>query len=130
MSDRRLASPKHESVRRFLRVVGPLTAVTGLVFLTVGVVSFFSAFGAFEPPRYFWCAFVGIPLLGVGLMLTKVGYLGDIYRYFAAETTPVATDAFNEMAEGAQPGMRTTARSITEGVVEGLKSKDPPERQP
>src|SRR4051812_38023240 len=116
MDDRRLQPVRHQAVRSVLRVVGPLTALAGLIFLIVGVASFFSSFGTFEPPHYFWCCFVGIPLLGVGLMLTKAGYIGDIYRYFAAETTPVATDAFNEMAEGMQPGMRTTARSITEGV--------------
>ena len=124
MSDRRLPSPQQDMIRGFLRVVGPLTALAGLVFLIVGVASFFSAFGSFEPPRYFWCCFVGIPLLGVGIALSKAGYIGAIYRYFAAETTPVATDAFNEMAEGSQPGLRTAARSITEGIEEGRKGRD------
>jgi hypothetical protein len=126
MSDRRLPSPEHQAVRNFLRIAGPMTALAGLIFLIVGMVSFFSSFGSFEPPRNFWCCFVGIPLLGVGLIMTKAGYIGSIFRYFAAETTPVATDAFNDMAEGAQPGMRTAARSITEGVVEGMKPRDPP----
>jgi hypothetical protein len=126
MDDRRLPSPQHDAIRRFLRIVGPLTALTGLTFVIIGVASFFSAFGTFEMPRYFWCCFVGVPLLGVGLIMTKFGYIGSIYRYFAAETAPVATDAFNEISEGAQPGMRTAARSITEGVVEGMKPKDAP----
>jgi len=126
MNDRRLPSPQHDAIRSFLRIAGPLTALTGMVFMIVGMVSFFSAFGTFEPPRNFWCMFVGMPLLAVGLMMAKFGYIGSIYRYFAAETTPVATDAFNEMAEGAQPGMRTAAKSITEGVVEGLKTGDQP----
>src|SRR6478735_4747043 len=116
MSDPRLHSPQHQAVRSFLRVVGPIIALAGLIFMIVGMVSFFSSFGSFEPPRNFWCCFVGIPLLGVGLVMTKAGYIGSIFRYFAAETTPVATDAFNDMAEGAQPGMHTAARSITEGV--------------
>jgi hypothetical protein len=126
MNDRQLPSPQHDSIRRFLRIVGPLTALTGLIFVIVGMVSFFSSFGTFEPPRNFWCAFVGIPLLGVGLIMTKFGYIGSIVRYFAAETTPVATDAFNEMAEGAQPGLRTAAKSVTEGIMEGQKPRSPP----
>jgi hypothetical protein len=129
MSDRQLQSARHQAVRRALRVVGPVMALAGLIFLIVGMTSFFSSFGSFAPPHYFWCCFVGIPLLGVGLMLTKAGYFGDIVRYFAAEATPVASDAFNEMAEGMQPGMRTAARSITAGVVEGLKPCDPPKAE-
>lgn len=125
MNDRRLPSPRHDGIRRFLRIVGPLTALTGLIFVIVGMVSFFSSFGNFEMPRNFWCVFVGVPLLGVGLVMTKFGYIGSIYRYFAAETTPVATDAFNEMAEGAQPGLRSAAKSVTEGIMEGQKPRNP-----
>jgi uncharacterized membrane protein len=124
MNDRRTPSPQHQAIRGFFRVAGPITALVGLFLIIVAMVSFFSSMGSFEPPRYFWCAFVGMPLLFVGIVMTKAGYLGAIYRYFAAEATPVATDAFNDMAEGAQPGLRAAARSITEGVEEGRKPRD------
>jgi hypothetical protein len=77
---KQIASPKHNAVRTFLRIGGPLMALIGLVFLTVGLVSFFSAFGGFQPPRLFWCAFVGLPLLFVGVVMSKFGYLGSLTR--------------------------------------------------
>ena len=49
MDDRRLPSPQHQAVRSFLRIAGPVTALVGLIFLIVGMVSFFSSFGSFEP---------------------------------------------------------------------------------
>ncbi|MGD0383318.1 MAG: hypothetical protein ABSA77_07360, partial [Thermoguttaceae bacterium] len=58
--------PQHSDIRDLLRVIGPLVAGVGLIFTIIGIGSFFSSFGSFEPPRYFWCAFIGLPLLAVG----------------------------------------------------------------
>jgi hypothetical protein len=124
MTERRLPSPHHSSVRSFLRIGGPLLAVVGLIFAVVGLVDFFSAFGGAGRPEKFWCLFIGLPLFAVGVGMTKFGYMGEILRYVAAETTPVATDAFNEAAEGMQPGIKNIARSITEGVAEGRRSQE------
>ena len=57
----------HAQRRAVLRVVGPAVAGIGLLFAVTGFASFFAAFGGAGPPRDFWCAFVGLPLLGVGL---------------------------------------------------------------
>jgi hypothetical protein len=93
--------------------------------MIVGFGSFFAAFGTFEPPRYFWCAFVGMPLLIVGLVMCKLGYLGAIYRYIAAETAPVATDTINAIGQGAQPGIKAVAKAVTEGIVEAQNEQPP-----
>jgi DNA polymerase I-like protein with 3'-5' exonuclease and polymerase domains len=39
----------------------------------------------------------------------------------------VSVETFNAMADGMQPGMRTVAKSVTEGIVEGMKSAGPEE---
>lgn len=116
-----------------LRLGGPLVILVGLTFMAIGLLSFFSAFGTFEPPRYFWCCFVGMPFLFVGLVMTMYGYAGAVFRYWASETAPVAKDTFNYLAEGTQPGVRTTSRAITEGIREGLAKphqEPPPEQTP
>jgi hypothetical protein len=125
MSEDKLQAPHHSTVRTVLRVGGPVIALVGLIFMIVGVGSFFASFGSFEGPRYFWCAFVGMPLLFVGVVMCKFGYMGAIFRYWAGETAPVAKDTFNYVAEGAQPGLRAIGKSITEGVVEGRKGGEP-----
>ena len=119
-----LQTPRHQQVRSVLRVVGPIVAVVGLVFMVVGAVSFFSAFGGGGSPRLFWCCFVGMPVLFVGIVICKFAYMGSLLRYMAAEMTPVATDAVNEMAEGTQGAVKTVARAAAEGVREGLR--EPP----
>ena len=129
MNENKLQSPHHSTARKILRVGGPVMALVGLILMIVGVGSLFASLFAssrsFEPPRYFWCAFAGMPLLFVGLVMCKFGYLGAILRYWAGETAPVAKDTFNYVAEEAQPGLRAIGKSITEGVVEGLKGQEP-----
>ena len=89
----------------------------------VGFGSFFASFGSFEPPRYFWCAFVGMPLLFVGTAMCMYGYLGAFYRYVAGESAPVAKDVVNYMGENIQPGVKAVAKAATEGIIEAQKDQ-------
>lgn len=116
MSDEERIDPHHLQRRMQLRVAGVAVATLGLLFTAVGVVSFFSAFGTFEPPRYFWCTFVGLPLLGVGLAICQVAFFGAFARFMAGEGAPVGKDTFNYMAQGTQEGVRTMARAVGEGL--------------
>jgi hypothetical protein len=125
MNENQLQSPQHNTIRTAMRIGGPIIAALGLIFTIVGFGSFFSSFGSFEPPGYFWCAFVGLPLVAVGLVMCKFGYLGTIYRYFAGEAAPVAKDAVNYMGEGIQPGVKAVAKAVTEGIIEAQKEQQP-----
>ena len=120
MKEPRNIDPRHELTRDLLRVAGPACAGLGLLFTAIGVISFFSAFGGNGPPRHFWCAFLGLPLLGFGGMLTQVGYLGSISRYFSGEVAPVQKDTFNYRAEGTSGGVRTLAESVGQGLAAGM----------
>ena len=52
----------HQSKKTFLQILGPLVLLIGGGFTVVGLNSFFSSFGTFGPPSYFWCAFIGLPM--------------------------------------------------------------------
>ena len=119
----KLQTAKHRAIRAFLRFAGPLVSAAGLIFLIIGMTSFFSAFGGSGSPRLFWCCFVGMPLLFVGGVICMFGFMGAIARYTAAEQVPEATDAINELAEGTQGAVKTVARAVAEGVKEGLADK-------
>lgn len=119
--------PRHGSVRRVLRMVGPITVGVGALLVVIGFGSFFSTFssfgeggpGAFGPPRYFWCAFVGIPLLAIGGALCIFGFMGAVVRYQAGAVAPVGKDAINYLAEGTQEGVRTVASAVAAGLAAG-----------
>ena len=104
-------------LRTTLKAIGPAIAGVGLLLMIVGMASFFSAFGGFEPPRYFWCAFIGMPLLIVGIVISKFAYLGTITRYMAGEVAPVGKDVTNYMVDGTKDSIRDVATAVGEGFA-------------
>ncbi len=119
MLDEEKINPGHTQVRNTLRVVGPLVLAVGGLFMLVGLGSFFSSFGSFEPPRLFWCCFVGMPLIAVGIAMSQFGFMGAITRYQAGEIAPVGKDAFNYVADGTKQGVQTVATAIGAGFAAG-----------
>src|SRR5262245_21980327 len=109
---RPLAHPRHRSHKVVLRTFGVLLALLGALFFGLGVI------GTFVGGNHglFLFAMVGLPMLGVGLMMLKAGYLGAISRYVAAETTPVATDALSHLAHGTTDAVQATAAAIGKGL--------------
>jgi len=107
---------RQRSTREVLRIVGPGILLVGLIFTVIGFGSFFASFGSFEPPSYFWCAFVGLPLLMVGIMVTSFAFLGATTRYMANEVAPVGKDTFNYMATGTKDAVRELASAVGEGL--------------
>lgn len=119
MRDEERINPGHDGIRHAARVIGPLMIAAGGIFTAIGMISFFSSFGSFEPPQYFWCAFIGLPLMAFGGIVTKFAYLGSIFRYLAGEVAPVQKDTFNYLATGVSPGVKDLARAVREGLTEG-----------
>jgi len=118
-SSRRLRHAAHEETRSFLRVLGPLLILTGLVLIVVGFADFFQAFGERgRSPTRFWMCFVGMPLLGIGVFVTKVAFLGATARYVAGEVAPVATDTLNYVAHGAKDAIREVVGAVRDGLRE------------
>ena len=108
--------PRHTEIRDTLRVVGPAVVIVGLIFTAIGIGSFFSAFGTFEPPRYFWCVFVGFPLMALGIAICMFAFMGAVTRYMADEAAPVGKDVVNYMAEGTKDAVRDVAAAVGEGL--------------
>jgi hypothetical protein len=123
MNEDRLQSPQQAGIRRQLRRWGLLVLGIGGLLTLIGIGSFFASFGSFGPPRFFWCAFLGMPLLFFGGAMTMFGFMGAIQRYVAGESAPVAKDVVNYMGENIQTGVKAIATAVTEGIKEGLNSQ-------
>ncbi|MCC7387784.1 MAG: zinc ribbon domain-containing protein [Phycisphaerales bacterium] len=109
-------NPNHTKVRALLRVLGPIVLAAGLLCAVAAFVSFARAFGGSGPPRLFWLGFVGLPLIFVGGVLCKYGFMGAVSRYAAGEQAPVAADTLNYLAEETRPGVRAGASAVREGL--------------
>jgi hypothetical protein len=121
--NRRLPHPAHPHHRAGLRTLGALLAIAGGVLTAIGLVSFFGAFSqGGGAPQYFWCAFLGLPLLAIGVGMLKMGYLGAVARYVATETTPVAADGVHDLAHGTRDAVRGTAGAIAAGLADARRA--------
>jgi hypothetical protein len=128
MNEGKLQSARQAGMRRTLRCAGLLILGLGGVLTVIGFGSFFASFGSFGPPRFFWCAFIGLPLVFAGGVMTLLGFLGAIQRYVAGESAPVATDVVNYMGENTQPGVQSIAKAVTQGIREGLNEGQDPKK--
>jgi hypothetical protein len=123
MNEDRLQATEQAAIRKGLRIGGLAAFGLGLLFTIIGLASFFSSMGSFGEPRFFWCLFVGMPLLFAGAVMCQWGFLGIISRYMAGETAPVAKDVVNYLGENTQPGVKAVAKSITEGILEAQREQ-------
>jgi hypothetical protein len=118
MNQTQLELPHQDRVRTVLRRGGLSLVAIGVFLTMVGVSSFFMAFGGSEFPRFFWCAFVGLPLLFLGTVMCMFGFIGALQRYFLGEAAPVAKDVVNYIGANTQPGVRAVASAVTAGVLD------------
>ncbi|MDY0277439.1 MAG: zinc ribbon domain-containing protein [Acholeplasma sp.] len=85
--------------RRIFRIVGFILLGIGAVFTILFFISFFSAFGDFDSGdsifKDAWMPFVGFPLMAIGGVFLKFGYMGSLFKYFAEETVPTAAKSAN-----------------------------------
>ncbi len=116
MSDERRIDPAHPEIRAILRVIGPLMILVGGILTVVGIGSFFSSFATFSTPRNFWCAFLGVPMVGIGIAISRFAFMGAVARYTAGEIAPVATDTINYVAQETGDSVRTVAQAVGEGL--------------
>ena len=90
--------------RNLFRVVGVVLLVVGLVFLGLGLQSFFSAFGNDDPdagfPSRFWMVFVGVLLIAPAGWFLQAGFMGAAARYAAGETAPTVKDSAAYLTDG------------------------------
>jgi len=118
---KRLQQPEQDGIRKFLRIAGPVIFLIGVLCLVIGIINFFWSFGGGGMPHYFWLAFVGMPLMFVGIVLCQFGFMGAVFRFMAGESAPVAADTVNYMAEETKGAVETVARAAAKGVVEGIE---------
>jgi hypothetical protein len=85
-------------------VAGVILLVAGLVFLALGLQSFFSAFGNDDPdagfPSRFWMVFVGVLLIAPAGWCLQAGFLGAAARYAAGEPMPTVKDSAAYLTDG------------------------------
>ena len=119
---KRLQTPEQKAVGNFLRKIGPLIFIAGLICTIIALINFFMAMSGSGEPRLFWLFFLGMPLMFVGGVMSQFGFLGTVTRFIAGETASVAADTANYMADETKVAVETVAKSAAKGVIEGIEA--------
>lgn len=112
-------NPNHEQTKQKLKKVGLALLIVGGICFLVGIVDFFASFGSFRAPTLFFFSFIGLPMVGVGGMLTMTAHQREIQQYHANEMAPV----INETAEDISPAITTIASAMREGFAQETGEK-------
>lgn len=100
MSGRGPGLDNQDAWRSFLRIGGGVAVGIGGLLTVMALGDFFASMGTFQPPRNFWMAFVGLPLVAIGSGMLRAGFLGPATRYVAGEVTPVIGDTLDALGIG------------------------------
>lgn len=99
---------KHLKIKKILKIIGPIVLVTGVALAIAGLVDFAINMRKFEQPKLFFLFFIGFPCIGVGSMLTAMGFKKEMMTYVKNEATPV----FNEMGHDIAPGISAISNAV------------------
>lgn len=102
---------EHIRTRSTFRAIGLISLFIGAICIIMAMVDFFTL-DFFEEPKYFWLAFVGMPIVFIGLVFTSLGYGGKMARYQSREYAPIAKDTFNYLARETTPGVKEIANAV------------------
>lgn len=88
--------------RTTFRVLGVVLVLVGLALVGTALADFFASFSSLGEgmPTKFWMAFVGWPVLAVGIWAVMAGFMGTASRYVAGETLPVVKDGLGYLTQG------------------------------
>ena len=95
-------------IKRKLKIIGISVLIVGITFTLIGFINFFIAFSSQAQPKLFWCAFIGLPLLGVGLGVTVQAFRAEIAQYVAQESVPAA----QTFLQGVAPAVTDMAKEL------------------
>lgn len=96
-------------VRLFFQIAGPVVIVVGLALFVTGLRAVWDHFDDYDGPKGSDIArfMGGFLVLGIGLMMTRVGFIGAAARYAAGEMSPVIRDAYQQIASQSDTSGRT-----------------------
>lgn len=122
MSKKDFITEEHKKRRDIFRTLGPIILGIGILFFIIAAVDLFTA-DMFNEPKYFWLAFIGMPLMGVGGCFCSLGYGAKVAEYQSREMAPVIKDTINYLAEETQEGVETISRAVQKGKSSVVQAK-------
>ena len=110
---------KHAKNKKILKVIGIILLIAGVCCAVTGFVDMGLSMRRMEMPRLFFLLIIGFPSIGIGGMLTLMGFRKEMATYIKNESVPV----FNEAGEEMKPGISAIACGSANGADDNFCSK-------
>ena len=101
---------KHERTKFILKIIGPIVIAAGLACAAAGIADMVISTNEGDAPQLFWLMIIGLPALGVGMMITLTAFRREITSYVKNEAVPVINEAGSEITP-AVSAVATAARA-------------------
>lgn len=90
---------KENSSKLIFKILGIVLTVFGVGSLIFGFVDFFIAFNSqsFEGPKFFYMNFIGIFLIGIGILFINIGFRDEILKYRSKQVGKVINGVNEEV---------------------------------
>ena len=107
---------ENKAMKLRLRKIGFICLGIGGLFTIIALIDFFSAFNGYGSPSLFFLFFLSFPLIFVGLVCLKFGYMGAVSSYVASQTAPVVKDVTNYMLDGTREEVGKTFKHVVNSI--------------
>lgn len=114
----------YSKTKKIFRTLGFVFLPIGLLLAIIGFVDFFMSFNSATPPHLFFCLFIGMPLIFIGIVFLIFGFMKELNSFAASQSAPVHKDVFNYMLDGTREELSKTINASNKIVCPNCKCEN------
>lgn len=114
----------YSKAKKLFRTLGFVFLPIGLLLAIIGFIDFFMSFNSATPPHLFFCLFIGMPLIFIGIVFLIFGFMKELNSFAASQSAPVHKDVVNYMLDGTREELSKTINASNKIICPNCKCEN------
>ena len=114
----------YSKTKKTFRTLGVIILPIGLVLSIIGFIDFFMSFNSMTQPKLFFCLFIGMPLVFIGIIFLILGFMKELNSFAASQSAPVHKDVINYMLDGTREEVNKTINASNKIICPECKAEN------
>lgn len=114
----------YSKTKKTFRTLGFIILPIGLVLSIIGFIDFFMSFNSMTQPKLFFCLFIGMPLVFIGIIFLILGFMKELNSFAASQSAPVHKDVINYMLDGTREEVNKTINASNKIICPECKAEN------
>lgn len=114
----------YSKTKKTFRTLGFIILPIGLVLSIIGFIDFFMSFNSMTQPKLFFCLFIGLPLISIGIIFLILGFMKELNSFAASQSAPVHKDVINYMLDGTREEVNKTINASKKIICPECKAEN------